>query len=498
MVLIGDGTGNFVSPAEVVYQSAVVNPPAGIVSADLNGDGLPELITGIGSAFTSNSNIDIEFDSAAAQAVLLSGNQAIPAGTHSLTAAYSGDANFAASTSLGFPEVVNKTVPAISWAGPGGTVEYGTLLSSAQLNAVANVPGIFAYNPGPQTLLPPGMDTITSTFTPTDTFDYAGVVSTLTITVGSPSLLSISPTSVPVGSSASTITATGLGFVTGAVITYNGTALATTYVDQHHLTAVLPASLLVAPTSGTIAVVDPGNLAATGTQPFSVVAPAPVATVSAAETTVTAGQQSTITLTVDAYPVPVTATATLVFTPAPPITVQDPAVVFSNNQTVEAISIAAGTTPSSTPFQFQAGSTAGSITVTIRLTLANGQDITPDNLVPITITVPASAPVLSSPTLTRSGQSLQITVIALSSTRDMTEAQFHFTAASGKSLKTTDITVSLTSVFQTWYGSAASDQYGTNFTYTQPFTLDGNATDVGSVTITLVNSAGTSAPATVQ
>jgi hypothetical protein len=106
--------------------------------------------------------------------------------------------------------------------------------------------------------------------------------------------------------------------------------------------------------------------------------------------------------------------------------------------------------------------------------------------------------VLSSPTLSRSGQTLQISVIALSSTRDMIEARFHFTPASGKSIKTTDVTVPLTSAFQTWYGSADSTPFGTNFKYTQPFTLDGDASDVANVTIILTNSAGSSNAATAQ
>jgi hypothetical protein len=223
-----------------------------------------------------------------------------------------------------------------------------------------------------------------------------------------------------------------------------------------------------------------------------------VATVTASETTVTAGQQSTITLTLDPYPVPVTATATLTFTPALPNTVQDPAVLFSNNDTTETVTINPGTASSSNPFQFQAGSTAGTITVAIHLALANGQDVTPSSLQPVAVTVPASPPMISSATLTRSGQSLQVSAIALSSTRDMNEAHFHFTPVSGKSLATSDVTVQLTSVFQTWYGSSTSDQYGTNVTYTQPFTLDGDATDIQSVSITLANSAGTSEAATAQ
>ena len=112
--------------------------------------------------------------------------------------------------------------------------------------------------------------------------------------------------------------------------------------------------------------------------------------------------------------------------------------------------------------------------------------------------MPAGPPVLLSPTLTRSGQTLTISMMGLSSTRDMTDADFQFTPVAGKSIKTTDVSVPLSGPFQTWYGSAESDQYGTSFSYSQPFTLDGDASDIASVTITLTNSNGTSTPATVQ
>ena len=497
-ILLGDGTGTLNGLKEYSYVPAITTAPGGIISADFNGDGLADLVSVPGTIYSSANTIDVELNTASSQAVLAIASKPISAGTHTLTATFPGDFNFASSTSSGVTEIVTKTTPAVTWTGSGATLEYGTLLSNLQLNATATVTGTFSYNPGSQALLPPGTDTITAAFTPSDSFDYANVVSTLTITVGSPTLSSISPSSADVGSTSAVITATGLGFVSGAVIAFNNNSLVTTYVDQHHLTAVIPSSLLLKPRSATITVTDPGGLTALGSQSFAVAAPPPVAKVLAAEASVTAGQQSTVTLTVNPYPVSIAATATITFAPTAPITTQDPAVLFSNNATTETVAIAPSSTPTATAFQFQSGSTAGTITVTIHLALAGGQDITPANLAPVTVSVPAGPPVLSSPTLTRSGQSLLITVIALSSTRDMTEARFHFTPAAGKSIKTMDVTVPLTTVFQAWYGSAASDAFGTNFMYTQPFTLDGNATDVASVTIILVNSNGTSDPATVQ
>lgn len=497
-VLLGDGTGALNGLKEYNYVPAITTAPSGIISADFNGDGLADLVSLPGTALSSSNIIDVELNTASSQAVLTIPSKPIPAGTHILTATFPGDTNFVKSTSSGVTEVVTKTMPAITWTSPGTTLEYGTLLSNLQLNATASIPGAFIYNPGLNALLPPGVNTISTTFTPIDSFDYSNAASTISVTVGAPNLSSISPSTINVGSTNPVITATGLGFLSGAVIRFNGTSLATTYIDHHHLTAVIPSTLLLQTGAATITVIDPGGVAVLGSQSFAITAPAPVASVLVASATVTAGQQSTVTLTVNPYPLPVTATATIAFVPAAPITTQDPAVVFSNNATTETATIAPSSAATATPFQFQSGSTAGTITITIHLTLAGGQDITPANLAPVTVNVPAGPPVISSPTLTRSGQSLQITLLALSSTRDMTEAQFHFTPVAGKSIKTTDVTVQLTTVVQAWYGSTASDAFGTNFMYTQPFTLDSDANDVASVTITLVNSSGASDPATVQ
>jgi hypothetical protein len=66
---------------------------------------------------------------------------------------------------------VNRANPVITWATPAA-INYGTLLSATQLNATANVAGAFSYSPAAGALLTGGVQTLTVTFTPTDTVDY--------------------------------------------------------------------------------------------------------------------------------------------------------------------------------------------------------------------------------------------------------------------------------------------------------------------------------------
>ena len=78
---------------------------------------------------------------------------------------------------------VAQAAPVITWANPGGIV-YGTALSGAQLDATANVPGAFVYSPVAGTVLHAGnAQTLSATFTPTDTTDYTTATPTATINV---------------------------------------------------------------------------------------------------------------------------------------------------------------------------------------------------------------------------------------------------------------------------------------------------------------------------
>jgi hypothetical protein len=108
---------------------------------------------------------------------------------------------------------------------------------------------------------------------------------TLRITGGSTggtfSLTSISPSAVAAGSPAFTLTATGVGFVSGAAITLNGTAITTTFDSATQLHATIPASSVAAAATITAGVTNPDK-SKTNTLPLTVIAgglgPAPTLT----------------------------------------------------------------------------------------------------------------------------------------------------------------------------------------------------------------------------
>ena len=66
---------------------------------------------------------------------------------------------------------VGKATPVITWNAPA-SIMAGTALGANQLNASANVPGSFVYNPAAGTVLPAGTHALSVTFTPNDTTNY--------------------------------------------------------------------------------------------------------------------------------------------------------------------------------------------------------------------------------------------------------------------------------------------------------------------------------------
>ena len=110
-------------------------------------------------------------------------------GTCSVIANQAGDSNYAAATQV--TETVTATsgkkTPVITWATPA-PVSYGIKLSTTQLNATATynnvkVPGKFAYAPTAGKVLPAGNQTLSVTFTPTNTTTYATVTASVVLVV---------------------------------------------------------------------------------------------------------------------------------------------------------------------------------------------------------------------------------------------------------------------------------------------------------------------------
>jgi len=148
-------------------------------------------------------------------------------GPHIVTATYNGDT---AQSSLTVNS--NQTTPVINWPTPA-PITYGTALGAAQLDAAATVAGSFSYSPSAGTVLGAGSQTLSVTFTPTDTASYAVATAqgVLTVNKATPQIT----------------------WPTPASITY-GTALGAAQLDA---TANAPGALVYNPGAGTI--LAPGN-----------------------------------------------------------------------------------------------------------------------------------------------------------------------------------------------------------------------------------------------
>lgn len=109
--------------------------------------------------------------------------EVLEAGVNKLTAVFTplDTANYV-STQAAVKLTVNKAVPTLMWYDPA-PIEWGTPLSTTQLNAKASVPGSFVYTPAEDERLRAGTHTLSVTFLPEDSRNYAAVETSTSITV---------------------------------------------------------------------------------------------------------------------------------------------------------------------------------------------------------------------------------------------------------------------------------------------------------------------------
>ena len=195
------------------------------------------------------------------------------------------------------------------------------------------------------------------------------------------------------------------------------------------------------------------------------------------------------------YPVDVVVSLTLTF--APDSGGDDPTIQFSSGGRTARITVPAGATAGATDVGVQTGTVAGLIAITAQLQ-ASGQDITPSPAPRRAIRIAAAAPVIVPGTLTavRNGNGFTVTLTGYATDRELTQGIFVFTQAAGSNLQTTTLTVPLDAMFAAYFGGASAAPFGSQFTYTQPFTVTGSTQSIASVTVTLVNRIGQSTPVT--
>jgi hypothetical protein len=175
--------------------------------------------------------------------------------------------------------------PSINWAAPA-VITYGTALSSVQLNATSSVPGTFVYSPASGTVLGAGQQTLTVTFTPTDSTDYATATATVTLTVNkaTPSITWAAPAAIPYGTALSATQLDATASVAGTFV-YNPAAGAIEPVGSDTL------SVNFTPTDST------DYLPATATVTLAVTNPVPVMGSLAPALTSAGGAAFTLTVT---------------------------------------------------------------------------------------------------------------------------------------------------------------------------------------------------------
>jgi hypothetical protein len=158
----------------------------------------------------------------------------LSSGIQTLTATFAptDSANYAPTTAS-VNLTVNKVTPTITWPTPAA-ISYGTPLSVAQLDAATTVPGSFTYSPALGAVLLSGKQTLTVTFNPTDSVDYASVVTSVQLVVSqnTPTITWSTPAPVPVGRS---LTSTQLD----ALASYAGISIPGTFIYNPALGTVL-------------------------------------------------------------------------------------------------------------------------------------------------------------------------------------------------------------------------------------------------------------------
>ncbi|MFN7996373.1 MAG: SBBP repeat-containing protein [Bryobacteraceae bacterium] len=386
----------------------------------------------------------------------------------------------------------------IAVGNPGVAVSNVTIVSANQITATFTIAADAA----------PGAASVTVT-----TSGTSSAAVTFTINSPAPSLTSIDVSTVPQGATLA-VTLSGSGFLPGATVSVNNpgvTVSGVTVVSASQITATFAVGANAAQGAANVTVTTTGGTSG----PVSLtVAPGIVLSINGLPGTITPGQQPPITLTIpDPSPIDINGQLTLKFTPNQTLPI-DPTIQFSIGTCDAATGICTvdfnipagqktatftqGTT-SQPQLVLQTGTVAGTLLFTAENLTTGGETITLASNQPLQVSAPPQPPGITSVTIQTTTSGFSIVIQGFSNTREITEADFHFTPKAGTQLQTADFAPPVTSAFQTWYGSTTSVPFGSVFVYTQPFTFtSGGISTLQSVTVTLKNAQGSSASASAN
>jgi hypothetical protein len=184
--------------------------------------------------------------------------------------------------------------------------------------------------------------------------------------------------------------------------------------------------------------------------------------------------------------------------------VDDPSIEFATGNRTISFTIPANTTQAifsqtsgaalGTLAAFQTGTVSGSVSLTVTGLLVGQVDLTPSSPPSKSFQIPAAAPQLRSISVgSFTGNQLVLVVNGYSTPRNLSQLTFQFTGASGADLTTSNLSLDVSGAFTSWYDSAASDVFGSQFSVSITATVTGDPTALQSVSVTATNSKGTSA-----
>jgi hypothetical protein len=191
-------------------------------------------------------------------------------------------------------------------------------------------------------------------------------------------------------------------------------------------------------------------------------------------------------------PFPVALSGQLVLSFVPDSGGGDSTIQFSSGGRTVPFTIAAGDTAAvfpAAPLALQTGTVAGTIRITVQLQ-ASGLDVTPNPVPSFSSRVERAAPKITSVKLVRSSSSVTIQVTGFSTAREVTEAVFQFTAGAGINLQTPQVRIQVDNLFSPWFQDPASSRFGSQFLFSQQFTVQGDTSSLGLDSVTLTNRLG--------
>jgi hypothetical protein len=200
--------------------------------------------------------------------------------------------------------------------------------------------------------------------------------------------------------------------------------------------------------------------------------------------------QPALSLTIGGvYPVDLAGTIVLSFTSS--VGGDDSTVTYTDGTRSVNFTIPAGKTAATFPtatFGVRTGTVAGTITLRVTNVTAGTTNVTPNPAPQQTIVIAPGPPVIRDVSCTSSSTGMTVAVTGYTNTRSMVNGTFTFTAPSKTTISgSSSFLVQLSQPFTTYFGTAAANATGGQFTLTLPFTLSSGSGSGFSVSVGLGN-----------